>query len=60
MSEFMGLIFGSYEAKEGAFQPGGGTLHNMMIPHGPDANCFERASKDELKPGRVADGTMVS
>jgi len=31
----------------------------MMTPHGPDAVCFERASTEELKPARVADGTMA-
>jgi len=59
MSEFMGLITGAYEAKAGGFQPGGASLHSMMTPHGPDQVCFERASKDELKPVRVADGTMA-
>lgn len=31
MSEFMGLIVGTYEAKEGGFQPGGASLHSMYI-----------------------------
>ena len=31
----------------------------MMTPHGPDKDCFEKASESELKPQRVADGTMV-
>jgi len=59
MSEFMGLIVGSYEAKEGDFLPGGASLHSMMTPHGPDADCFEKCSTGELKPQRVADGTMA-
>ena len=59
MSEFMGLIRGNYEAKEEGFLPGGATLHSMMTPHGPDAQCFERASNDNLCPTRVADGTQV-
>lgn len=59
MSEFMGLIFGNYEAKEEGFQPGGASLHSMMTPHGPDADCFEKASRARLAPQRVADGTMV-
>jgi homogentisate 1,2-dioxygenase len=58
MSEYMGLIIGSYEAKEGGFRPGGASLHSMMTPHGPDFGCFEKASNDDLKPQRVADGTM--
>lgn len=59
MSEFMGLIFGKYEAKEEGFRPGGGSLHSMMTPHGPDAEAFEKASKATLEPCRVADETMV-
>lgn len=59
MSEFMGLIKGHYEAKEEGFQPGGGSLHSIMTPHGPDYECFEKNSTAELKPERVAEGTMV-
>ncbi len=59
MSEFMGLIKGTYEAKEEGFQPGGATLHQMMTPHGPDTQCFGKASTCPLQPGRVADGTMA-
>ena len=58
MSEFMGLIVGNYEAKAEGFRPGGATLHSMMTPHGPDAQCFEGASNAALKPERVADGKM--
>nr|XP_031844094.1 homogentisate 1,2-dioxygenase isoform X1 [Nomia melanderi] len=59
MSEFMGLVKGRYEAKEESFHPGGASLHSMMTPHGPDARCFETASNCELKPERIADGTMA-
>ena len=45
--------------QEEGFAPGGGSLHSMMTPHGPDKDCFEKASQGELKPQRVADGTMV-
>jgi homogentisate 1,2-dioxygenase len=53
MSEFMGLIYGQYDAKERGFVPGGFSLHNMMMPHGPDASAFEKASFGELKPGKL-------
>uniref|UniRef100_A0AAX7UW05 Homogentisate 1,2-dioxygenase n=1 Tax=Astatotilapia calliptera TaxID=8154 RepID=A0AAX7UW05_ASTCA len=59
MSEFMGLIKGHYEAKEEGFQPGGASLHSIMTPHGPDVDCFEKNSTAELKPERVAEGTMA-
>ena len=49
LSEFMGLICGKYEAKEEGFCPGGATLHSMMTPHGPDADCFEKASNAQLQ-----------
>jgi homogentisate 1,2-dioxygenase len=55
----MGLITGSYEAKEEGFVPGGGSLHSAMTPHGPDTEAFEKATKAELKPTRVAEGTMA-
>ncbi|CAF0922422.1 unnamed protein product [Adineta ricciae] len=58
MSEFMGLITGKYEAKE-AFQAGGATLHSCMTPHGPDTDCFEKAVTDELKPMRIAEGSLA-
>eukprot|EP01136_Pigoraptor_vietnamica_P024409 Opistho-1_new@77439 len=58
MTEFMGLIFGNYEAKEEGFAPGGGSLHSMMTPHGPDLDCFQKASAAKLTPVRVADGTQ--
>ena len=32
----------------GGFAPGGISLHNTMLPHGPDRDAFERASAAEL------------
>ena len=55
MSEFMGLIFGQYEAKPEGFLPGGMSLHNCMLPHGPDAQSFERASEVDLRPVKLTD-----
>ncbi|RWI08837.1 MAG: homogentisate 1,2-dioxygenase [Mesorhizobium sp.] len=53
MSEFMGLVQGKYDAKEEGFTPGGVSLHNMMLAHGPDAQGFEKASTVELKPVKL-------
>jgi homogentisate 1,2-dioxygenase len=53
MSEFMGLIYGQYDAKEEGFAPGGMSLHNCMLPHGPDASAFQKASTAELKPVKL-------
>jgi len=58
MSEFMGLIYGQYDAKPHGFVPGGISLHNCMLPHGPDVESFERASAAELKPHKL-EGTMA-
>ena len=58
MSEYMGLVFGQYDAKEEGFVPGGGSLHNQMSAHGPDLEAFEKASNAELKPQKL-EGTMA-
>ena len=64
MTEFMGLIYGSYDGKQagkplskdekesskkgGGFQPGGCSLHPCMCPHGPDQVTFEKASAGDV------------
>ncbi len=58
MSEFMGLVYGVYDAKAEGFTPGGVSLHNCMLPHGPDAQAFEHASSVELKPVKLT-GTLA-
>jgi len=58
MSEYMGLIRGVYDAKAEGFVPGGGSLHNAMSGHGPDAATFERASEAELVPQKL-DATLA-
>ncbi len=55
MSEFMGLVKGQYDAKPEGFKPGGASLHNSMVPHGPDAEAFERASHAKLAPHKLDD-----
>jgi len=58
MSEYMGLIKGAYDAKEGGFAPGGASLHNQMAGHGPDRASYEKAVAAELKPHKI-EGTMA-
>src|SRR5690606_30203216 len=53
MSEYMGLVYGQYDAKEEGFVPGGGSLHNQMSAHGPDLDAFEKASNSDLKPQKL-------
>ena len=55
MNEYMGLIHGTYDAKSEGFEPGGGSLHNSMSAHGPDAATYRKASTEELKPHYLAD-----
>ena len=57
MSELMGNIYGIYDAKPEGFVPGGMSLHNMMLPHGPDKQAFEGASNAKLKAEKL-DNTM--
>lgn len=57
MSELMGNIYGEYDAKPEGFVPGGISLHNMMLPHGPDREAFEKASNANLGPDKL-DNTM--
>ncbi|HHC29545.1 MAG TPA: homogentisate 1,2-dioxygenase [Rhodobacterales bacterium] len=57
MSELMGNIYGQYDAKPQGFVPGGLSLHNCMLPHGPDGPAFEGASNGELAPHKL-DNTM--
>jgi homogentisate 1,2-dioxygenase len=55
-SEFMGLVHGVYDAKSEGFAPGGASLHNCMIGHGPDAETFAKASAADLsQPTRITD-----
>jgi homogentisate 1,2-dioxygenase len=58
MSEFMGLVHGQYDAKPEGFKPGGMSLHNCMVPHGPDAEAFEKASNAPLAPHKL-DNTLA-
>jgi homogentisate 1,2-dioxygenase len=58
-SEFMGLIEGVYDAKDGGFSPGGASLHNCMSGHGPDAATFEKASRADTSQPQYLDGTMA-
>ena len=58
MSEFMGLVYGVYDAKPQGFVPGGFSLHNCMLPHGPDADAYAHASTVPLEPVKL-EGTLA-
>ena len=37
------------------FKPGGMSLHNSMVPHGPDTEAFDKATNAELAPHKLDD-----
>ncbi|KAL2944438.1 Homogentisate 1 2-dioxygenase [Bienertia sinuspersici] len=57
MSEFMGLIYGNYEAKADGFLPGGASLHSCMTPHGPDTKTYEATIScgENARPYKITD-----
>jgi len=58
MTEFMGNIQGSYDAREG-FLPGGASLHSCMSSHGPDGETYNKAiNKDTTKPDKIPEGAL--
>lgn len=56
MSELMGLIEGRYDAKPHGFLPGGLSVHNAMLPHGPDAAAYAAAAAADLRPEKLEGG----
>ena len=55
MSEFMGLVTGSYDAKAEGFLPGGASLHTSWTSHGADRQTFRKASDEPLVPAKLDD-----
>lgn len=56
MAEFMGMIYGKYDAKGEGFSAGGSSLHSVMTSHGPDAETFIKASTVKLEPAYFDEG----
>lgn len=57
MSEYMGMIYGQYDAKGEGFIAGGSSLHSCMTGHGPDAESFVKASAvEKLSPFFFGEG----
>lgn len=54
----MGLVYGQCDANAEGFKPGGASQHNSMVPHGPDAAAFEKASAVKLVSYRL-DNTLA-
>lgn len=49
MTEYMGNICGTYDAKTQGFIPGSSSLHSCMAGHGPEAGVFDKASDETNK-----------
>ena len=58
VAEFLGIILGKHDSKDGGFSPGGASLHNNWSPHGPDVTTYEKARVASLAPQKL-DDTMV-
>lgn len=59
MTEFMGNISGTYDAKEKGFSPGASSLHSCMSGHGPEAEVYDKASTADLKPMKTQDDSLA-
>jgi homogentisate 1,2-dioxygenase len=59
MSELMGLVHGTYDAKADGFQPGGASLHNCMNAHGPDVASYQKAVAATLAPAKIEDTLAI-
>ena len=55
MSEFMGNIFGEYDAKGKGFMPGYSSLHLPLTPHGPDKKSYDKGVNEEEGPVKYPD-----
>jgi homogentisate 1,2-dioxygenase len=42
-----------YDARPEGFVPGAVSLHNCMLPHGPDKLAYDHATQVELKPVKL-------
>ena len=62
MSEFMGLVGGSYDAKAGGkdgFVAGGSSLHGCGTPHGPDCGLARRRARRRHVAPKKFDGGLA-
>jgi homogentisate 1,2-dioxygenase len=55
MSELMGLVHGTYDAKAEGFLPGGVSIHNSLSAHGPDLATWQKATQARLEPHKISD-----
>jgi homogentisate 1,2-dioxygenase len=58
MSEYLALVRGVYEARRSGFEPGGASLHNALLPHGPEPEVVAEALTRTLSPEYI-DGALA-
>lgn len=59
MSEFMGLIHGTYDAKPDSFLAGASSIHNRFTPHGPDGTAVTRGTEADTSAPEKYKGTLA-
>jgi homogentisate 1,2-dioxygenase len=59
MSEFMGLLRGTYDAKPDSFLPGACSIHNRFIPHGPDGSAVKKGTEQDTSKAERYAGTLA-
>lgn len=58
-TEVMGLIYGQYGGSSHVLEPGGLSYEASYMPHGESYETWKEATSKELKPERIAEGTMA-
>ena len=58
-TEVMGLIYGQYGGSSHVLEPGGLSYEASYMPHGESYQTWVDATTKDLKPERVAEGTMA-
>ena len=58
-TEIMGLIYGQYGGSSHVLEPGGMSYEASYMPHGESYQTWRDATTKDLKPERVAEGTMA-
>ena len=59
MTEFLGLIYGDYDAKKKKSGAVGASLHLIMTPHGPDATSYFPNVKNPCDKPTKLDGGLA-
>eukprot|EP00811_Abedinium_folium_P036543 NODE_9243_length_1437_cov_6.016031.p1 GENE.NODE_9243_length_1437_cov_6.016031~~NODE_9243_length_1437_cov_6.016031.p1 ORF type:complete len:355 (-),score=117.49 NODE_9243_length_1437_cov_6.016031:371-1312(-) len=59
MSEFMGLIAGTYDAKPDSFKLGACSIHNRFVPHGPDGPALKAGTEEDVSEPQRYSNTLA-